>query len=197
VTAVIAFGGVYFAASFGWGTTQLGIFGIIVTIFAAIGCFVGGWLDDRIGSRNTVLIALVGMALATLGVLSLTGDSVLFFIDTPQIQPGGALFASLQEQVGLIFATLIGICLGPSQSASRSLIGRLSPPGMFGEFYGLFAMSGRASSILAPLLIGVVTQVTDSRRLGIAVVLVFLFAGMALLLAVREARAPRPEVVPA
>ena len=190
VSAVIAFGGVYFAATFGWGTTQLGIFGIIVTVFAAVGCFVGGALDDRIGSKGTVVIALVGMAIATVGILSLTADAVLFFIDTAPVTAGGALFGSLQEQVGLLFAILIGICLGPAQSASRSMIGRLAPPQMFGEFYGLFALSGRASAILAPLLIGVVTQVSDSRRLGIAVVLVFLFAGIALLLGVRERRAP-------
>lgn len=197
INAVIAFGGVYFAASFGWGTTQLGIFGIIVTIFAAIGCFIGGWLDDRIGSRPTVMIAVFGMALATVGVLSLTADTVLFVIATAPVAPGGALFGSLQEQVGLLFAVLIGLCLGPSQAASRSLIGRLAPSQMFGEFYGLFALSGRASAILAPLLIGIVTQVTDSRRMGIAVVLVFLFAGLALLLPVRERRAPPPEAIPA
>ena len=63
---------------------------------------------------------------------------------------------------------------------------------MLGEFYGLFALSGRASAILAPLLIGLVTQVTDSRRLGIAVVLVFLFVGIGLLLRVKENRPPRP-----
>ena len=192
VSAVIAFGGVYFAATFGWGTTQLGIFGIIVTIFAAIGCFAGGWLDDRIGSKGTVTIALFGMAAATVGILSLTATAVLFFIDTPPVTAGGPLFGSLQEQVGLLFAILIGICLGPAQSASRSMIGRLAPPQMFGEFYGLFALSGRASAILAPLLIGLVTQISDSRRLGIAVVLVFLFVGIGLLMGVRERRGPGP-----
>lgn len=197
VTAVIAFGGVYFAATFGWGTTELGIFGIIVTIFAAIGCFVGGALDDRIGSKGTVTMALIGMAIATVGILSLTANAVLFFVDTVPVAADGPLFGSLQEQVGLLFAVLIGICLGPAQSASRSMIGRLAPPQMLGEFYGLFALSGRASAIFAPLLIGLVTQVTDSRRLGIAVVLIFLFVGIALLLRVHEPRAGRTPARPA
>ncbi len=191
VSAVIAFGGVYFAATFGWGTTELGIFGIIVTIFAAIGCFAGGALDDRIGSKGTVTMALIGMAIATVGILSLTETAVLFVVETVPVPAAGPLFGSLQEQVGLVFAVLIGICLGPAQSASRSMIGRLAPPQMLGEFYGLFALSGRASAILAPLLIGLVTQVTDSRRLGIAVVLVFLFVGIGLLLRVKENRPPR------
>ena len=60
---------------------------------------------------------------------------------------------------------------------------------MSGEFYGLFALSGRATAWMAPLAIGVVTTTTRSNRLGIACVLVFLALGFGLLWRVREERA--------
>ena len=87
------------------------------------------------------------------------------------------------------FALLLGICMGPMQAASRTMIGRLAPEGMTGEFFGLFALSGRATAWMAPLAIGVITEATDSNRLGVACVLVFLVIGFALLWHVREERA--------
>ena len=84
---------------------------------------------------------------------------------------------------------LLGFCMGPMQAASRTLVGRLAPAGMSGEFYGLFALSGRATAWMAPFAIGVVTAATQSNRLGVACVLVFLVLGFILLWPVREARA--------
>ena len=92
----------------------------------------------------------------------------------------------------MAFALLLGFCMGPMQAASRTLIGRLVPPNMSGEFYGLFALSGRATAWMAPLAIDVVTTTTRSNRWGIACVLVFLALGFALLWRVREERAVAP-----
>jgi UMF1 family MFS transporter len=74
------------------------------------------------------------------------------------------------------------------QAASRTMIGRLAPHGMTGEFYGLFALSGRATAWMAPTAIGIITTVTQSNRLGVACVLIFLVLGFALLWQVREER---------
>ena len=191
LAAVIALGGVYAGANFGWGLVTTGIFGIIVTIFAAVGAFAGGALDDRIGSKRTVQIAIVGVALATLGILSVTRDGILFVIQAAPPAAGRALFGSLQEQVFMGFAILLGICMGPMQAASRTMTGRLAPPEMSGEFYGLFALSGRATAFLCPLLIGLVTTATGSQRGGLLVVLAFLVLGFILLWGVREERASR------
>ena len=57
---------------------------------------------------------------------------------------------------------------------------------MVGEFYGLFALSGRATTFMAPFLIARVTDASNSQRIGIVVVLVFLVIGFTLLLRVRE-----------
>jgi len=81
---------------------------------------------------------------------------------------------------------LLGIGMGPMQAASRTLVARLSPSGMVGEFYGIFSLSGRATTFLAPLLIGIVTALFHSQRVAAAIVLVFLAVGFVLLWKVRE-----------
>ncbi len=80
--------------------------------------------------------------------------------------PTRGLFGSAQEKVFMAFALLLGFCMGPMQAASRTLIGRLAPEGMTGEFYGLFALSGRATAWMAPLAIGIVTVATAVEPAG-------------------------------
>jgi UMF1 family MFS transporter len=188
LAAIIAFGGVYASATFGWATMTLGIFGIILTVFAIPGAFLGGRLDDRIGSKRTVQLAIAGVIVATLGIVSITADSVLFFVPVEPLSATRGLFGSLQEKAFMGFALLLGFCMGPMQAASRTLVGRLAPEGMSGEFYGLFALSGRATAWMAPLLIGILTTATHSNRLGVACVLIFLVLGFALFTQVREGR---------
>jgi len=190
LAAVIAFGGVYASATFHWEVTTLGIFGIIVTLFAIPGAFLGGRLDDLLGSKRTVQLAIAGVIVATVGILGVTADRVLFVVPAEPLAAGRGLFGALQEKVFMAFALLLGFCMGPMQAASRTLIGRLAPPGMVGEFYGLFALSGRATAWMAPAAIGLITTWTGSNRLGVACVLAFLGAGFVLLRGVREVRGP-------
>jgi MFS transporter, UMF1 family len=189
LAAIIAFGGVYAAATFDWDTVTLGVFGIVLTVFAIPGAFFGGMLDDRFGSRRTVLLSIVGVIVAAVGIVGVSAGHVFYVVPAPALAPDRGLFGSLQEQVFMAFALLLGICMGPMQAASRTMIGRLAPPGMTGEFFGLFALSGRATAWMAPLAIGVVTHATGSNRLGVACVLFFLVTGFILLLGVREERA--------
>jgi MFS transporter, UMF1 family len=132
---------------------------------------------------------VAGVTAATLGIMSIARDSALFVVSLAPRAADGALFASAQERVFLVFAILLGIGMGPMQAASRTLVARLAPPGMAGEFFGLFALSGRATAFLAPLLVAVATDVFASQRAGLAVVLVFLAAGFVLMLRVREEQA--------
>jgi UMF1 family MFS transporter len=189
LAAIIAFGGVYASATFGWSTVTLGIFGIVLTVFAIPGAFWGGKLDDRHGSKRTVQLAILGVIVATIGILGVSADRVLFVVAADELVPDRGLFGSLQEQVFMGFALLLGFCMGPMQAASRTLIGRMAPDGMAGEFYGLFALSGRATAWMAPLAIGIITETTQSNRWGVACVLVFLVLGFGLLWRVREERA--------
>ena len=197
LSAVFAFGGIYAAGSFGWTTTNLGIFGIILTIFAAVGAVAGGWLDDRIGSKRTILFAVVGLIIATLGVVSIAveglgtdnrRDTVLFFIHYAQNAPEEGMFTTLSEQLFLLFGIMIGVFGGPAQAASRTMISRLAPVEKIGEFYGLYALSGKATAFIAPFAVAGITGFAQSQRYGVAVILVFLILGLLLMLLVREER---------
>jgi UMF1 family MFS transporter len=203
LTAIFAFGGIYAAGIFGWTTTNLGIFGIILTIMAAIGAFFGGWLDDRIGSKKTIIIAVVGLIIATVGVISVTtedlgggqrADTIFFaFTYTAQISEDAGMFTTPAEWVFLLFGMLIGICGGPAQAASRTLVSRLSPPELVGKFYGLYALSGKATAFIAPFTVAAITGIYDSQRAGISVIIVFLVVGLLLFLPVHEQRTDPPE----
>ncbi len=199
LSALFAFGGIYAAGSFGWQTETLGIFGIVLSVFAAMGAFAGGWLDDRLGSKRTILISVVGILVATLGVVSIAvtpeasgaeRHTVLFFFSYVWNPAPGqqGLFPSLAEKVFLAFGIGIGIFGGPLQAASRTMLARLAPREMVAEFYGLYALSGKATAFLAPLAIAVVTQSFASQRAGVATIVVFLVLGFVLMLGVREER---------
>jgi len=186
LAAIIAFGGVYASATFGWSTVTLGIFGIVLTLFAIPGAFLGGWLDDRLGSKRTVQFAIAGVIVATVGIVGVTANAVFYVVDAKPLAANRALFGSTQELVFMAFALLLGFCMGPMQAGGRTLVGRLAPSSMTGEFFGLFALSGRATAWMAPLSIGILTATTGSNRVGVAVVLVFLVAGFLVLMRVRE-----------
>ena len=192
-TAIFAFGGIYAAGLFGWGTTQLGIFGIVILVFAALGCFVGGWLDDKLGSKTTIVLAVVGLIVSALGVVSVGDGKVFFFLEVGMPEPDGALFASTGERIFMVISVLLGIFGGPAQAASRTMLARLAPPEMSGEFFGLYALSGKATAFMAPLAIGILTDTFESQRIGISVVLPFLVLGLILFVGVKEERTPAAE----
>ena len=125
--AVFAFGGIYAASVFGWGASELGLFGIILTLAGTIGAALGGTLDDHLGSKRVIGWALLLFILAAIGVLSVDKTHVLFVHAVEPKAPGSAPFSSVGEQVYLAFAILIGLASGPIQAASRTLLGAAQP----------------------------------------------------------------------
>jgi UMF1 family MFS transporter len=188
--AIFAFGGIYAAGLFGWTTTELGLFGIILIVFAAVGAFVGGWLDDRLGSKRFIAWAVAGLIGGTLGVVSISDGQAFFFLDVGMPTAGTGLFGSEAERIFLAVTVVLALCGGPAQAASRTMVARLAPASMIGEFYGLYALSGKATAFMAPLAIAGLTTAFASQRAGLAVILVFLVLGLALLVFVKEERAP-------
>ncbi len=81
---------------------------------------------------------------------------------------------------------LIGLFVGPNQSASRSLMSRFMPAKHQSEFFGFFAFSGKVTSFLGPILLGTVAAAFDSQRAGVATVIGFFLAGAILLATVSE-----------
>jgi len=190
LNAIFAFGGIYVAAQFGWGLLELGLFGIIALATGIPGSLMGGWLDDRIGSKATLFLSVGGLIVVVVGLLSVGDGHVFFFVPMDFPTPDDGLFASSAELVVVGLTALLGIVAGPAQAASRSMVTRLAPPDQMGQYFGLFSLSGKVTSFVAPFAIARVTEASESSRIGVSVILVFLVVGLAILTGVKEIRDP-------
>ncbi len=185
LSAIFAFGGIYGAAVFGWGPLELVLFAMILTLTGGIGALLGGFLDDRLGPKTVILGALVILIAGAAGILSVDKTHVFYIVEAAEKIAGAAPFSSTGEWVFLAFGIVVATVSAPVQAASRSLLARLAPPEKITQYFGLFAFSGKATAFLAPFLVATVTTATGDQRLGMAAILVFLLAGMALLMPVR------------
>lgn len=185
LVALFAFGGIYAAGQLGWGSIEIGTFGIILTITGTLGLLLGGPMDDRFGAKPVIVFSLIVLMICGLGMISIDRTTVFFVIKTAAA-PEGALFASLPEQVFIALGGVIGAVSGPLQASCRSLLVRIAPPQHVTQYFGLLALSGKVTSFLAPLTVGVVTALTASQPAGMSVILVFFGIGLLLLLRVRE-----------
>jgi MFS transporter, UMF1 family len=182
LVALFAFGGIYAAGTFGWGSIEIGIFGILLTITGAIGAWIGGRLDDQLGSKTVIIGALLILIFACIGILGTT-KTMLFYVFLSQAPtPDGGLFSTLSERGYIGLGLLIGIAAGPVQAASRSMLIKLAPSENIGQYFGLFALSGKVTSFIGPVLVALATQVFDSQRAGLAVLLIMFSVGLAMML---------------
>lgn len=190
LNTLFAIGGIYVAVTFGMDFDEILIFGIAMNVFAGIGAFAFGWIDDRIGPKPTITIALLALAAIGLGLILIGTDAwarlATGLADGVRPASPGLADALMQQKTWLwALAMPLGVFLGPAQSASRSLMARLAPPDLTAEFFGLYALSGKATAFVGPALYGLVTEVTGNQRWGLATIIAFLLAGLALLLPVR------------
>ncbi len=183
LVALFAFGGIYAAGTFGWGSIEIGIFGILLTLTGTAGALAGGWLDDAFGPRLVILGALLGLLFACIGLLSVDRTSILFGL-VPTAS-GTGLYGTVPEKVYVGLGLLIGAVAGPLQAASRTLLVRLAPPENIGECFGLFALSGKITSFAAPTSVAIVTALTQSQRAGVAVLVAFFGMGVVLIAGLR------------
>ena len=162
LNTLFAFGGIYAAGTFGMDARDTLLLGITLNVTAGIGALGFALVEDRIGARRVVLLA-VG-ALTMLGTLVLLAQSARVFW-------------------GLALG--LGIFVGPAQAASRSLMARIAPADARNAHFGLYALSGRVTGFIGPLGLGVITAATGSQRAGMAVIVALLGAGGLLLAATR------------
>ncbi|MGN7295299.1 MFS transporter [Rhizobium sp. SAFR-030] len=182
VNGLLILGGTFAAGMFGWVTLEIGLFGILLNVVAIFGCLVAGRFDRIAGSKTVIIISLVLLLVATLGIVS-TGPGYVFFglLPLSELDAGG-LFGTAAEKAYLAFGLLIGLAFGPVQASSRSFLARSVAIDEAGRFFGIYALSGRATSFLATLSFSAVTYATGSARLGMATLILFLVAGFLLLL---------------
>ncbi len=180
LVSLFAFGGIYAAGTFGWNTIQIGTFGIILAIAGTFGAWLGGKLDDKLGPKRVIAGSMLILLFSITAILLVAKDSILF-IKVAAPVPGGALFAAPAERAYLMLGCLIGAAGGPLQAASRTLLIRMAPKDRIAQYFGLFALTGKVTSFIGPLLIGILTAVTRSQKAGMAVLVLFFVGGLALL----------------
>ena len=163
LVTIFAFGGIYAAGTFGFSFEEIMIFGIVLNVTAGIGAFIFGFLDDKLGGILTIQITLICLIAA--GLMAIFAQSKLFF---------------------WIAGIIVGIFSGPNQAASRSLMGRFTPRSRENEFYGFFAFSGKMTAFIGPLFLGILTELFDSQRAGVSIVVVLFVVGLFLLKSVDE-----------
>ncbi len=96
--------------------------------------------------------------------------------------------------VGLAWAAanLAGICMGSSQSAGRALVGLLSPATRRADFFGLWGLAVKLSSILGPLTYRLVSWISQGdHRLAIFITGSYFLVGLAMLAGVNIRRGRR------
>ena len=193
VNGLLILGGVFAAALFGWSTMEIGIYGIILNIVAILGCIIAGLVDRSIGSKATILISLSLLLLATLGILSTGRDFTLFgLLSFAPVTEATGLFSTPAEKAYIAFGVLIGLAFGPVQASSRSYLSRSIHKDEAGRYFGIYALSGRATSFMATLSFSTLTYMSGSARLGMASMLIFLGAGLLILISTPYP-APRPQ----
>jgi UMF1 family MFS transporter len=185
LVSLFAFGGIYAAGTFGWHTIQIGTFGILLAIAGTFGAWLGGKLDDTVGPKRVIAGSTVVLLSSIIAILLVDRDSIFFVKVAPPV-PGGALFSGAAERAYLVLGCLIGMAGGPLQAASRSLLVRMAPKDRVAQYFGLFALTGKVTSFVGPLLVGAITAIAASQKAGMAVLVVFFVAGLALLARVKE-----------
>ncbi|WP_278802009.1 MFS transporter [Marinobacter nauticus] len=170
LATIFTFGGVYAAGTFNMSPTEVLQFAIALNVTAGLGALGFAWIDDALGGRNTILLSLMGLGCSAFAILVVDGATAFW-----------------------IWGMILGIFVGPLQSASRSHLARVAPPHLQTQMFGLFAFSGKATAFAGPLLVGLVTSVTDSQRWGMSTILLFLLIGFVLMLKVPATEARKAE----
>jgi len=190
MVGVLTFGGIYASGTFGWDTTTLLIFGLCTSASAMFGAYLGGCLDDRIGSILALQIAIGTSALVLLTLVSVQPDTILYVFKVGAEPVWDApYFSSLPELFYFGTNQVFAMFFVTGLSASRTLMARISPPEMVTQFFGLFALSSTVTAFLAPLLVATVTDVFESQRIGFASLASLMVIGAVMLLKVKEEQA--------
>ena len=173
LAALYAFGGVYAAIVLGWTTINIGIFGIVAAIAAAIFTWIGGLADARFGPKPVIRVC-VWLLIAVSVVIVGMSRAQIFGVPLPE---GSTVPDILFFAAGVV----IGGAGGATYAASRSLMVRHTDRDRPAEAFGLFALTGKATAFLAPASISVFTYLTGNVQLGFLPVIALFLLGLWLL----------------
>ena len=186
LNALYAFGGIYAAGVLGWSIIQIGIFGILANITGAAGAWLGGRADQRYGPKVVVSWSILILTFCCLLVISTTQTQVLFI--TVAEAAGGS---GLPDITFYVAGALLGAAGGAIQAASRTLLVDQVDRDKVTEAFGLYALSGKATTFIGPLAIAFATaffaqeafglSTQEAQRLGVTPIIVLFMIGLVLL----------------
>ncbi|MEM6812451.1 MAG: MFS transporter [Pseudomonadota bacterium] len=163
LVTLFAVGGVYAATQFNMNFTDILIFAIGLNLSAGLGALCFAFINDKIGSKKTILISLFG--LISFGIMILLIDDKNIFI---------------------LLSLGLGIFVGPVQAASRAIVPKLVSETMITQTYGLYAFTGKSIAFLGPFMFGLATTIFETQQAGMMSIILFWFVGLLLMLKVRE-----------
>ena len=165
LAGVFTFGGVLGVNAYGISPDDVLIFGVAASVVAALGAVFGGFLDDWIGSKPVIIGSLAAIIAAGLAMMALSGPRAFW-------------------ATGLLLCLFIG----PAQASARTLLLRMSSEGKEGVAFGLYTMTGRAVSFVAPWLFSLFVDLFGAVRAGMGGLCLVMVAGLLGLLMVRVPR---------
>ncbi len=169
IQAVITLAAIYASQVFHFTTRQTILLVLVVNITAALGAFVFGHVQDRIGHVRAIALTLIGWIVMVL-----------------------LAWVAPDERMFWVAANLAGLCMGASQSAGRAMVGLLAPPAQQAEFFGLWGLAVKLASILGPLTYGVASWITaGNHRQALLITGSYFVAGLWALRGVQAARGHR------
>ena len=177
LNGLYTFGGVYAALVLDWSLTLVGVFGIVALISSALFSWLGGKLDKALGPKP-VIVGAIFVLIGVVVIILFMNREMIFGIPLPE-------GSKLPDIIFFAVGVLIGGVGGALQSASRSLMVRHADPAAPTESFGLYGLSGRATSFVAPFLIGLVTTLTGSARIGVSPLIGLFLLGLVLLVWVK------------
>jgi UMF1 family MFS transporter len=183
LNAIYAIGGVYAAGALDWGAVNSGIFGIIAIVSGVVFTWLGGRADARFGAKPVIAVNIIIMTLVVITVASISRTTVLGFTV--------AETSKLPDYVFYLVGAIIGGAGGTLQAASRTMMVYQAERDRMTEAFGLYALTGKATSFLAPGLILLTTWASGSQQIGITPLIGLFLIGLFLLVWVKPDGDPR------
>jgi UMF1 family MFS transporter len=192
MSAVLLFGGIYAAGTFHWGNLQMLVYGLELSVFAVLGGFFGGWLDNRFGSKRAIFVSIGGTSIFFAASLLMAPDRILWFIPYDVHLPhiwSLPFFNTWPQVIFLMIVNGVAVCITAGYANARTMLARIAPPEKMTEFFGFMSLSGSSTTFLANAAVTMMTALTQSQRGGIVIILAFLLVGLAWMTLVKEERA--------
>lgn len=189
MTAILIYAGIYAAGVMRWGPLEMLVFGLVLTVLAVLGGFVGRWLDAGLGPRRAVLVEIFMSTLGVIAFIGMAPDRILYFWswDAAAHAPlwDGPVFRTLPELIFILVGFSNAVFITAHYASSRTLLTRLTPPEQTGAFFGVYALSGTATIWLGSFLVNQGTRISGSQQGGFATIILLLAVGFVGLLFVR------------